>query len=135
MRLLVYIATVVLLAPPVSGPDDDNEPKIEINVPREHMLNAVLAGKGFGKPIRFGARLKGEPEDIEKYYCLDEVWDWGDGTQSVHEPDCDPYSADSELKRDFSDTHVFGPGRWYVAFGLMHMDDVIIKANVEIRVH
>lgn len=134
MRLILCLATALLAQPGSVSPEAD-EPKIVINVPREHMLDAVLAGKGFGKPIRFGARLKGDPDDIEEYYCLDEIWDWGDGTQSVHEPDCDPYVVGTELKRDFSDTHAFGPGRWNIVFALMHLDEIVIKADVQIRVH
>ena len=114
---------------------DTEEPELVINVPRNHMLNAVLAGKGYGKTIQFSARLKGELGETEEFYCLDEIWDWGDGTESVYEPDCEPYSPGTELKRDFSDSHAFGKGRWNIAFALMHLDEVVLKTNVDIRVH
>ena len=147
-RLLMFFAALSLLGSSMVGPisrptplpvssvsQDAEKPELVINVPRHHMLSAVLAGKGYGKTIEFSARLKGELGETEEFYCLDEVWDWGDGTESVHEPDCEPYTPGTELKRDFSDSHAFGKGRWNIAFALMHLDEVVLKTNVDIRVH
>ena len=112
-----------------------DEPKIEVKAKRQHMLNPVLAAKGYGKRIHFNARLTGEPEDPETYYCLDEIWDWGDGTESVYEPDCDPYTSGAELKRNFADTHVYGRGKWRIAFALMHLDEVVVDGTLDINIH
>jgi len=135
MRLLVSLATFALFAVPASVSPRADDVELVVSAPRQHMLNPVMAARGFGKTVRFGARLSGDPEDNEEYYCLDEIWDWGDGTESVSEPDCDPYEAGVELQRDFSDTHTFGQGRWVVVFALMHLDEVVIKGTTEILVH
>lgn len=73
------------------------------------MLKPGLAAQGFGKRVDVRARLEGDPDDPETYYCLDEIWDWGDGTESVSEPDCDPFEEGTDLKMNFMDTHYFGP--------------------------
>ena len=68
------------------------------------MLKPGRAAQGFGKRVDVRARLEGDPDDPETYYCLDEIWDWGDGTESVSEPDCDPFEDGTELKTNFMDT-------------------------------
>ena len=78
------------------------------------MLKPGRAAQGFGKRVDIRARLEGDPDDPETYYCLDEIWDWGDGTESVSEPDCDPFGDGTELKTNFMDTHYFGAGRWII---------------------
>ena len=94
-------------APASSG----EKPKLVLKGPRLQMLQPGRAARGLGKRVEVRAHLQGEPDDPETYYCLDEVWDWGDGTESVREPDCDPFEEGTELKTSFTDTHYFGTGR------------------------
>ena len=138
VRLLAAAALLLFLPRPSTS---EEKPKLVLEAPRLHMLKPGLAARGYGKRVEFRATLEGEPEDIEAYYCLDEVWDWGDGTESVHEPDCEPFEETEEskrapeLKRRFSDSHAFGPGQWFITLALMNGDDVVIKGTLEIRVY
>jgi len=117
------------------------KPKLVLAAPRLQMMSPGLAARGFGKRVEVRARLEGEPEDPETYYCLDEVWDWGDGTESVYEPDCEPFEQDedgedaAELKRQFTDSHHYGPGQWFITLALMNDDDVVVSGTVEIRIY
>ena len=130
----VFVAALCALATLAARPADD-EPKLTVNAQRLHMIPPVLKGQGYAKRVDFRARLDGDADDMEPYYCLDEIWDWGDGTESIHEPDCDPYEEGVEIKRDFSDAHHFGPGTWFVSFALMHLDEVVLDARFEIRIY
>ncbi len=40
-------------------------------------------------------------EDPEEYYCLEEIWDWDDETESEYAPDCEPFKEGAELKTQF----------------------------------
>ena len=99
------------------------------------MREPGLRAQGFAKRVGVRARLEGDPDDPETYYCLDEVWDWGDGTESVSEPDCDPFEEGTELKTSFTDTHHFGPGRWVIVLALMNDDDVVLMGRLVIRIY
>ena len=101
--IALFCAAMSLAATPA-----DDEPDLTVMAKRLHMIPPGLKAKGYAQRVDFRARLDGGPEDMEEFYCLDEIWDWGDGTESIHEPDCDPYEEGSEVKRDFSDAHHFG---------------------------
>ena len=134
LRVFAVLAVLGLAASSLYS-DDDDEPKLVLKAPRLLMLSPALAAKGYGKRVEIRARLEGDPETPKELYCLDEVWDWGDGTESVYEPDCDPYEDGTELKRDFFQTHSFGPGAWLVTLALMNGDEVVLHGTVTIRVY
>lgn len=83
-------------------------------------------------PVR--ARLEGELSDPEEYYCLTEVWDWGDETESVQEPDCEPYEKGAEVKRDFNSNHLFAQGTFTVTLWLKRGEKTVIHGRTEVRV-
>ena len=117
-------------APALAG----EKPRLVLKGPRLQMLEPGRAARGLGKRVDVRARLEGDFDDPETYYCLDEIWDWGDGTESVREPDCDPFEEGTELKTNFTDTHYFGTGRWIITLALMEDDDVVIEGHLEIRI-
>jgi hypothetical protein len=56
--------------------------------------------------ILFTAELKGG-DDIERYYCPEVEWEWGDGGKSVQESDCDPWTPDTKIDRRFTGRHEY----------------------------
>ena len=112
----------------------EKKSRLIVDAPRVQILKAGLAAQGFAKRVEVKARLEGDAEDPRDYYCLDEVWDWGDGTESVYEPDCDPYDEDKALKKKFSNAHYYRRGQYVIALSLMNLDDVVIRATAEVNV-
>ena len=85
--------------------------------------------------INLSARLEGDFEDPEKYYCLSEVWEWGDETESVYEPDCDPYEEGAEVKRFFSSHRNFRrPGTYKITLRLKNGDKTVISGTARVRI-
>jgi hypothetical protein len=87
--------------------------------------------------IRVSAQLEDldETEDLEKYYCLDEVWDWDDDTDSEYAPDCDPYEEGMDLETRFSASHQYRyPGTYTVWLRLQRNGDTVIAGNVTLRI-
>ena len=138
MRSAKFFAALVLVAltaaastaraPALAG----EKPRLVLKGPRLQMLKRGRAARSIRVEVR--ARLEGDPDDPETYYCLDEIWDWGDATESVREPDCDPFEEGTELKTNFTDTHYFGTGRWIITLALMDYDDIVIEGHLEIRI-
>ncbi len=113
----------------------EEKPRLVLDAPRVQMLRPGLAAKGYGKRVDVTARLEGDTEDPESYYCLDEIWDWGDGTESVRENDCDPYDGGKEILRDFTDTHHYRPGEYAITLRLVRGDRTVVKGVIDVRIH
>lgn len=113
----------------------DEKPRLVLDAPRVQMLLPGLAAKGYGKRVEVAARLEGDAKDPEVYYCLDEIWDWGDGTESVHENDCDPYEEGKEILRSFSDTHHYRPGEYAITLRLVRRGETVVKGVIDVRIH
>lgn len=74
-------------------------------------------------------------EDPEEYYCLEEIWDWDDETESEYAPDCDPYTEGVELKKNFSGTHQYRyPGVYQVFLRLQRNGKTILAGNVRLEI-
>ena len=134
VKILAVIAFVALSGTASTARAPGDKPKLVLKTRRLQMLQPGHAARGLGKRVDVRARLEGDPDDPETYYCLDEIWDWGDGTESVSEPDCDPFEEGTELKKDFTDTHYFGPGAWTITLALMNGDEVVLDGHFEIRI-
>ena len=82
------------------------------------------------------AELKGGDDNSEELYCPTVEWEWGDGTTSTAEADCDPYEAGkSEVKRRFSIEHRFqNAGSFRIVLRLKKSSKVIVAANVNLQV-
>lgn len=122
----------VLLAAATLAVED--KPKLVLDAPRVQQILPGLAAKGYGKRVEVTARLEGEPKDPEEYYCLDEVWEWDDGTESVHETDCEPFQRGAEIRRDFTDTHYFRPGEYEISLRLTRGEETVVKGFVTVRI-
>jgi hypothetical protein len=113
----------------------EDKPRLVLDAPRVQMLLPGLAAKGYGKRVEVTARLEGDADDPEAYYCLDEIWDWGDGTESVHENDCDPYEEGKEIVRSFTDAHHYRPGGYAITLRLVRRDKTVVKGIIDVQVH
>ncbi len=58
--------------------------------------------------IHVTADLIGGANDDQTLYCPAVEWEWGDGTKSAEESDCEPYEAGkSEIKRHYIAEHEY----------------------------
>ena len=115
------------------------EPKLTLRAPRQLFLRPRMPGET-RRPsldIDVSARLEDldTAENPEDYYCLEEVWDWDDDTESVYEPDCDPYEEGSEIETYFFGSHRFSlPGTYRVWLRLQRSGETVIAGNVIVRI-
>jgi hypothetical protein len=89
--------------------------------------------------VRVSAELKGldkvAPENLEKYYCLEVVWEWDDDTTSEYGPDCDPYKEGADIETHFSGTHQYRfPGAYNVFLRLERNGKVILSGNTRVEI-
>lgn len=115
------------------------EPKLTLRAPRVLMLRPRMPGES-RRPsleVRVSARLEDldTAENPEDYYCLEEVWDWDDDTESVYEPDCDPYEPGADIETFFFGSHRFSlPGTYRVWLRLQRSGETVIAGNVMVRI-
>lgn len=133
--------------PPVAAPGERSagapaaaaEPKLTLRAPRVLMLRPRMPGES-RRPsleVRVSARLEDldTAENPEDYYCLEEVWDWDDDTESVYEPDCDPYEPGADIETFFFGSHRFSlPGTYRVWLRLQRSGETVIAGNVMVRI-
>ena len=82
------------------------------------------------------AELKGGADDHEEFYCPTVEWEWGDGTVSTAEADCNPYEAGkSQIKRRYTVEHQFrSPGGFKISLRLKKGNKVAAMANAVVQV-
>ena len=146
--LFAALVAAPTLAASISSPPADAEepsvtaavdPKLTLRAPRQLMLRPRMPGE-MRRPsldVEVSARLEDleSAEDPEDYYCLEEVWDWDDDTESVYEPDCDPWEEGSEVETFFFASHRFSlPGTYRVWLRLQRSGETVIAGNVTIRI-
>ena len=60
------------------------------------------------------AELRGGAEDSPELYCPSLEWEWGDGTKSEANLDCEPFQAGvSEIRRRWTSSHSYDLGGNY----------------------
>lgn len=137
--LLSVFGFAAAASPPEPGAPAVSEPKLTLRGPRVLMLRPRMPGES-RRPsleVRVSARLEEleTAEDPEDYYCLEEVWDWDDDTESVYEPDCDPYEPGAEVETYFFASHRFSlPGTYRVWLRLQRSGETVIAGNVLVRI-
>ncbi len=91
-------------------------------------------------PARVSAigEITGEPQppDEALLYCAGVEWDWGDGTRSQVQSDCEPYEAGkSTIKKRFSAQHTYMyAGRFRVQLRLTRNEKTVLVTNSNIQV-
>jgi hypothetical protein len=85
--------------------------------------------------ITLTAELVGGANDYQEYYCPTVEWNWGDGTRSESDFDCEPYQAGkSEIRRHFVVQHVFRTGDYHVTFRLRRRDKALAAITADFRI-
>jgi hypothetical protein len=111
---------------------------------------AALAADG-GKPrlnLRASPRVALTPVSVltfaelvggdlsEEYHCPRLEWDWGDGTRSERESDCEPYDGITPLERRYSARHVYrSPGQYDIRLTLRRASRVVAIGTTAVAVH
>ena len=82
------------------------------------------------------AELKGGADDQEEFYCPTVEWEWGDGTVSTAETDCNPYEAGkSQIKRRYTVEHQFrNAGGFKISLRLKKGTKIAAMANAVVQV-
>lgn len=82
------------------------------------------------------AELKGGADDAEEFYCPTVEWEWGDGTTSTAEADCNPYEAGkSQIRRRYTVEHQFkNAGGFKISLRLKKGTKVAAMANAVVQV-
>jgi len=82
------------------------------------------------------AELKGGSDTDEELYCPTLEWDWGDGTKSESNADCEPFEAGkSAIKRRFTASHTYNMADNYrVLLRLRRGSKTVVGGNTAIQV-
>ena len=65
------------------------------------------------------ARLEGVEDNDQEWYCLKQEWDFGDGAISSEEPQCDPFTPETKILKEFYVDHNYeDPGYYKIRFKL-----------------
>ncbi len=127
-RSLLAVLCAIALSASAAAFADKNKPSVSLK---------ASPSMGFA-PTRvvLTAELKGGANDYQNFYCASIEWDWGDGTKSVNEVDCDPFEAGkSEIERRHVVTHVFEtPGDFQIEFRLKQKNKVVGTARTSIKI-
>jgi hypothetical protein len=82
--------------------------------------------------------LKGEPQPDDEIllYCAGVEWDWGDGTRSEAQSDCEPYEAGkSTIKKRFAAQHTYTTaGRYRIQLRLTRNQKTVLATNSSVQV-
>jgi len=82
------------------------------------------------------AELKGGADDSEELYCPSLEWDWGDGTRSESNVDCEPFDAGkSTVQRRFTTSHTYEmSGSYRVQLRLKRGSKTLLGGHVSLQV-
>lgn len=138
MRKLIVVAAAILLLPFASTSTLADGPELKVKAPRSMFMRPRMPNQR-SEPVavRITARLEklDEAEDPEEYYCLDQVWEWDDDTESEYAPDCDPYEEGTEIETSFSATHQYRyPGTYTVWLRLQRHGKTVIAGNARVTI-
>ena len=139
MRKMIVLVVAVLLFPLASTSTRADGPELKLKAPRPTFMRPRMPNERarLTVTIRISARLEDldEAEDPEEYYCLEQVWDWDDDTDSEYGPDCDPYEEGMEIETRFSGTHQYRyPGTYTVWLRLQRNGDTVIAGSVNVHI-
>jgi hypothetical protein len=140
MRATVFVLLLVslLFGAPATSVHAEG-PSLKLKAPRNLFMRPRMPNEP-RRPtvtVRVTAQLENQDQidDPEKYYCLEEVWDWDDETESEYAPDCDPYQEGAELKAHFSASHEYRyPGSYNVYLRLTRNGKTILAGNTRIEI-
>ncbi len=69
--------------------------------------------------VNFTGRLVGGPDNNRDYYCVESVFEFGDGMAQSAIPGCVEWTPETEIQREYSASYVYDePGVYQAAFSL-----------------
>lgn len=139
MKKVALLVVVLAVAPLASTSTLADGPVLNLKRPRSTFMRQRMPNERTtpAVTVRISALLEDldKAEDLEEYYCLDEVWDWDDDTESEYSPDCDPYEAGTELKTQFSASHQYRiPGSFRVRLRLERNGKTVISGTTRAQI-
>ena len=139
MRILVVLLVALVLIPVASTSTLADGPELKLKAPRATFMRPRMPNERSraGVTIRISATLEDleDAEDLEEYYCLDQVWEWDDDTDSEYAPDCDPYEEGMEIETRFSGSHQYRyPGTYTVWLRLQRSGETVIAGSVKVNI-
>jgi hypothetical protein len=85
--------------------------------------------------VLVAAQLVGGDEH-EDFYCPELEWEFGDGSRSRHQADCEPFQPGTPLERRFTSRHVYRrPGDYEVRVTLRRSNRALAVATTRVRVY
>jgi hypothetical protein len=125
-RVWLTVVAAALSASQATAVNKPKRPIVEVRVAPQSAPSLTS--------ILFIAELKGG-DDPEDFYCPRLEWDWGDGTDSTFEEDCEPFGPGTRLQRRFTAEHVYADqGKYTVKISLVHRKEVVARAETVARV-
>jgi hypothetical protein len=82
------------------------------------------------------AELRGGSPDDAELYCPRTEWDWGDGTRSEANENCEPFEVGkSEIKRRWTASHTYTTqGNYRVQLRLKRGDRTVAAGNTSLEI-
>jgi hypothetical protein len=68
-------------------------------------------------------------EDSEDFYCLAIEWDWGDGSKSYQDSDCEPYEPGMKIERRFTSEHYYSRAGNYNIRAALKTQERVVATN------
>ena len=134
----MVLLVALLFVPFASTSTLADGPELKVKAPRATFMRPRMPGqRATAVTVRVTARLEklDEAENLEDYYCLDQVWEWDDDTDSEYAPDCDPYEEGMEIETRFSGTHQYRyPGTYTVWLRLQRNGETVIAGNARVQI-
>jgi|GEM_PF-964457 len=86
--------------------------------------------------IVVSAEMRGGASDDPELYCPQVEWDWGDGTRSEANENCDPFEAGkTEIKRRWTVSHTYTTaGNYRIVLRLKRADKTVLSGNTTLQV-
>jgi hypothetical protein len=124
---IAMLALACIALPGAAGDKTKEErPKLSLRPSPRHGFSPLN--------VTFTLQLKGG-DDIERYYCPEVEWEWGDGGKSVREGDCDPFEPGTKIKRRYTEQHRFKrAGTYRIKVSLSRADRRIAQTSVKVSV-
>src|SRR5262245_6032415 len=123
----LVLLTLAVLAAPIAEAGDGRKPRLNLRASPRVALTPVS--------VLTSAELVGGDES-EEYHCPRLEWDWGDGTRSERESDCEPYDGVTPLERRYSARHVYrSPGQYDIRLTLRRASSVVAVGTTAVAVH
>ena len=75
-------------------------------------------------------------DEHEDFYCPEVEWEFGDGSRSSHQADCEAFTSGMALERRFTSSHAYRrPGEYEVRVTLRRSNRPLAVATTRVRVY